>query len=136
MQGSRLCTPPPYREATIGGYEAFDEEAAALRRPYTALAALLNCRPNEIAIVSSATAAWQQVVYGLAWGWRAGDRVLVSVAEYGSNVISLLQLAKCARGVGGWAAGCHSSPAPATHAFLFTPCYRDPCAGERASSSR
>lgn len=44
--------------------------------------------------MSSATAAWQQVVYGLAWGWRRGDRVLISVAEYGSNSIALLQLAK------------------------------------------
>lgn len=100
-----LTTPNPRlharSEATIGGYETFDAEAEALRCPYTALAALLNCRPDEIAIVSSATAAWQQVVYGLAWGWRRGDRVLVSVAEYGSSVIGLLQLAKCARGLRG-----------------------------------
>ena len=31
-------------------------------------------------------------MYGLAWQWRPGDRVLASVAEYGSNMIALLQL--------------------------------------------
>eukprot|EP00887_Chlorella_sp_A99_P004639 scaffold4.g4639.t1 len=81
-------------ETAVGGYEACDEAAAALERPYTALASLLNCDANEIAIVSSATAAWQQVVYGLAWQWRPGDRLLTSVAEYGSNYIAYLQLAK------------------------------------------
>ncbi|PRW58845.1 aminotransferase class V [Chlorella sorokiniana] len=81
------------REASDGGYEVFDASVDALRRPYTALATLLNCRPEEIAVLTSATAAWQQVLYGLAWGWRPGDRVLTSVHEYGSNAIALLQLA-------------------------------------------
>lgn len=82
------------REATRGGYETFDACSAALHRPYTALAALLNCSADEIAIVTSATAAWQQVIYGLAWTWQPGDRVFTSVAEYGSNYIALLQLAR------------------------------------------
>ena len=84
----------PCREARDGGYETFDASAAALQRPYTALAALLNCQPQEIAILTSATAAWQQVVYGLAWSWQRGDRVLTSLHEYGSNAISLLQIAR------------------------------------------
>lgn len=64
-----------HREATRGGYETFFAAEAELRRPYAALAALLNCCEDELAILSSATAAWQQVVYGLAWTWRPGDRV-------------------------------------------------------------
>ena len=36
-------------------------EEEAMQRPYTALAALLNCSPDEIAISTSATVAWQQV---------------------------------------------------------------------------
>lgn len=32
-----------------------------LARPYTALAKLLNCHRDEVAIVSSATSAWTQV---------------------------------------------------------------------------
>lgn len=92
----RLLTPNacPCREARCGGYETFDASAEELRRPYTALAALLNCRPEELAVVCSATAAWQQIVYGLAWGWKPGDRLLTSVHEYGSNAISFHQLAR------------------------------------------
>ena len=66
----------------------------AMQRPYTTLARLLNCQADEIAIVPSATVAWQQVVYGLAWEWKTGDRLLTSVAEYGSNYIAYLQLSK------------------------------------------
>lgn len=94
--------PLPRREACDGGYETFDASAAALERPYTVLAALLNCQPQEVAILTSATEAWQHVVYGLAWGWRRGDRVLTSVHEYGSNAIALLQLAKCVACAGRW----------------------------------
>lgn len=43
-------------------------------------------------MVTSATEAWQQVVYGLAAAWRPGDVVLTSLCEYGSNYIALLQL--------------------------------------------
>ena len=32
-----------------------------MQRPYEALAELLNCRPENIAIVTSATVGWQQV---------------------------------------------------------------------------
>lgn len=69
--------------AALRSYEAFDHEREALARPYSAIASLLNCEPSEIAVVTSATAAWQQVVYGLAWLWRPGDRLLTSMAEYG-----------------------------------------------------
>lgn len=75
-------------------YETFDASAAELKRPYTALASLLNCEPEEIAVTTSATDAWQQVVFGLAWTWRPGDRILTSVSEYGSNYIAYLQLVK------------------------------------------
>ena len=32
-----------------------------MEKSYTALAQLLNCHPDEIAVVTSATAAWYQV---------------------------------------------------------------------------
>lgn len=79
-------------EAQIGGYEAAEQSAAELQRPYTALATMLNCVPEEIAVVSSATAAWQQVFYGLPL--RQGQRILCSRAEYGSNYIAFLQVCR------------------------------------------
>lgn len=97
--------------------------------------------------MSSATAAWQQVVYGLAWAWRRGDRVLVTVAEYGSNVIALLQLAKCAEawmGVRrdvperGRRSCCRLSlqPLRVGHPPVFSLSGLWSCAGARASPSR
>ena len=42
-------------------YEALAQQAEAMEKPYTALAKLLNCYSDEIAIVTSSTAAWFQV---------------------------------------------------------------------------
>ena len=87
-------------EAAVGGYEVERLRAAALARPYAALASLLHCSPDEIAVVTSATQAWQQVVYGLAWRWRAGDRLLTSLAECEREAF--------------WVAAC-GQPPPPTH---------------------
>src|SRR5213080_2071407 len=45
-------------EAQIGGYEAADRAHDAVERVYDAAAALLNCHPDEIAVVENATRAW------------------------------------------------------------------------------
>ena len=42
-------------------YEALAQQAEAMEKPYTALAKLLNCDADEIAIVASSTSAWFQV---------------------------------------------------------------------------
>ena len=44
-----------------GRYEAVEQETQALRRPYAALAKMLNCSSDEIAVTPSATHAWNQV---------------------------------------------------------------------------
>ena len=76
-------------------YETFDQTRdTELARPYTALASLLECDSDEIGIMSSATDEWQQVVYGLAWNWKPGDKIYTSVSEYGSNYIAYLQIQK------------------------------------------
>jgi hypothetical protein len=67
------------------------KEAALLEQPYTALAQLLNCDAACIAVVNSATAAWQRIFLGLPL-WQPGSRILTSVAEYGSNYIAYLQV--------------------------------------------
>lgn len=77
-------------EALYGGYEVAAREVEALQRPYDALARLINCSPDEVAIVQSATSAWAQVFYGIPF--KAGDRVVTAVAEYGSNFIAYLQV--------------------------------------------
>lgn len=87
-------TPTPTDPVPHVRYEAAALNAAALQLPYTALASLLHASPDEIAVMGSATLAWQAVVYGLAWTWRPGDTVLTGVNEYASNYLAYLQLAR------------------------------------------
>jgi selenocysteine lyase/cysteine desulfurase len=80
------------RESEIGGYEAADEASARLADTYSAVAELIGAEPDEIALLEHATRAWEQA-FG-SFRLTAGDRVLVSEAEYGSNVTAILQVAK------------------------------------------
>ena len=79
-------------EARIGGYEAAAREVAGLDAVYWSAAQLLGCGPDEIAVLDSATRAWTMACYAIPF--RPGDRILTSVAEYASNFIALLQLAR------------------------------------------
>jgi len=76
-------------ESQIGGYEAAEQNAGRIEDCYQLLADLLNCRASEIAVLDSATRAWDLAFYSLPLG--PGDRILTSVAEYASNYISFLQ---------------------------------------------
>jgi selenocysteine lyase/cysteine desulfurase len=80
------------REAQIGGYEACAEAADRLEAVYTSLATLLGARPEDLALVESASAGWDAVV--LALPVAAGEQVVCTRTEYGSNAIVLLQLAE------------------------------------------
>lgn len=79
-------------EARIGGYEAADRERAATERVYGAAATLLGCAPDEIAFVENATRAWDLAFYAVPLG--PGDRILTAMAEYASNYIAFLQVAR------------------------------------------
>lgn len=78
------------REAHTGGYEAAAEASDDLKAVYGSIAQLLGCAPDEVALSDSATRSWASVVHALPL--RAGDRLITSRSEYGSNAIALLQL--------------------------------------------
>lgn len=83
-------------EAKIGGYEAANQEATRLEKVYRSIAQLINCQPDEIAVVENATRAWDMAFYSMPL--QAGDRILTACNEYASNYIAFLQMAKL-RGV-------------------------------------
>ncbi|GCE06273.1 aminotransferase class V-fold PLP-dependent enzyme [Dictyobacter aurantiacus] len=79
-------------EAQIGGYEAVERQQEVLEHAYDAAAALINCTRDEIAFVENATRAWDAAFYSIPF--KAGDRILTSMAEYASNYIAYLQVAR------------------------------------------
>lgn len=79
-------------EADIGGYETQALYAESLDNIYHSAARLLNCRADEIAYIENATRAWNMAFYALKF--EPGDKILTTIAEYGSNVIAYLQQAK------------------------------------------
>lgn len=81
-----------HEEEKRGGYETVAFKADALNNFYTASAKLLNCKASEIAYAENATRAWDMAFYGIKLS--AGDKILTTISEYGSNVIAYLQQAK------------------------------------------
>ncbi|MGW1074006.1 aminotransferase class V-fold PLP-dependent enzyme [Streptomyces sp. NPDC002537] len=77
-------------EGRLGAYEAAELAQDAVARAHGAIAELINCAPDEVAVLDSATRAWGMALASVPL--REGDRVLVSPVEYGSNHLSLLHL--------------------------------------------
>ena len=77
------------REAEIGPYEAETESAHRVEAVYASVASLIHAQPDEIALVQSATVAWDVAFASIPL--RAGQRILTARTEYISNAIALLQ---------------------------------------------
>lgn len=79
-------------EASIGGYEAADAASDRIEHTYDAVSRLLGCAPHEVALTDSATRAWDAAFYAFRFG--PDDRILTARAEYASNAIAYLQVAR------------------------------------------
>jgi selenocysteine lyase/cysteine desulfurase len=79
-------------EARVGGYEAERLEKDRLEAVYDSVARLINCRREEIAIVENASVGWMMAFYSIPFA--AGDRILTAEAEYASNYLAYLQIAR------------------------------------------
>ena len=84
------------REEAIGGYEAHAEARDRVAGVYASVGELINAPIECIALVESATVAWDRGLQAIAFSdpLQPGDRMLVSGSEYASNVLPLLQLAR------------------------------------------
>jgi len=79
-------------EAEAGGYEAAAAVGDRIESIYDSMGRLLNADRAEIALVENATVAWDMAFYSVAFA--AGDRILTAEAEYLSNYIAFLQVAR------------------------------------------
>jgi selenocysteine lyase/cysteine desulfurase len=98
--GASLTPEPVFRavkqhlelERDIGGYEAEADAENQIRGLYSGFAELLRVLPEEIAFVENATRAWDMAFYALPLA--EGDRIITHSAEYASNYLAFLHLAR------------------------------------------
>jgi cysteine desulfurase/selenocysteine lyase len=79
-------------EAAVGGYEAERLEHERIEAVYDSVARLINCGRDEVAIVENATVGWMMAFYSIPF--KRGDRILTAEAEYASNYLAYLQVAR------------------------------------------
>ena len=79
-------------ESEIGGYEAHEASETEIRGVYDHLARYIGAAASEIAIVENATVAFAQALS--AFDLRSGDAIITSRADYPSNQLMYLSLAR------------------------------------------
>jgi selenocysteine lyase/cysteine desulfurase len=79
-------------EDELGGYEAAEARRDALRQVYQDLGHLIGAGARNVAVVQSSTLAFAQAL--LAFDFSPGDTILTSRADYASNQIMYLSLAR------------------------------------------
>jgi cysteine desulfurase/selenocysteine lyase len=79
-------------EAAVGGYEAERLANERIEAVYDLVARLINCGRDEVAIVENATVGWVMAFYSIPF--KRGDRILTAEAEYASNYLAYLQVAR------------------------------------------
>lgn len=79
-------------ESELGGYEAADARAEDLRAVHALLGRLLGGAAGNIALTQNSTVAFTQALG--AFDFRPGDLLLTSRADYASNQIMYLSLAR------------------------------------------
>ncbi|MDX2467544.1 MAG: aminotransferase class V-fold PLP-dependent enzyme [Acidimicrobiia bacterium] len=78
-------------ESLVGGYELADRRAGELAEVYRSVAGVVGANEDEIALLDSATRAWDMAFYSLRFA--EGDRILTTTTEYAANFIAYLQVA-------------------------------------------
>ena len=83
-------------ETMVGGYEAQAEASTRLDAVYTSIGTLIGAPAAQIALVESASEGWSRAFSAIAFTRPFGpsDRILVSAAEYASNVLPIMQVAQ------------------------------------------
>ena len=77
-------------ESEIGGYEAADARAAEIESGYGPLAEIVGARPENMAVVSNATAGFVQALS--SFDFAPGDVIVTTHCDYTSNQIQYLAL--------------------------------------------
>lgn len=79
-------------ESRIGGYEAAAERAGEIAEVGELVADLLGARPEQVALMENATAAFAQALSAIPF--RRGDVIVTTRVDYASNQIQYLSLAE------------------------------------------
>jgi len=81
-----------HQEEQYGGYETANRNSALLEQFYTETAALINCRPSNIAFATSATEAFTKALSSIIF--KEGDVIITTIDDYISNQITFISLQK------------------------------------------